>query len=184
MSGESAYSIAKAFNAEGITPQAARTWSSTMIAKMLRNPRYAGIVSYAGKHRVEAATAGDGWSLVLFDDEGRPLLGTWEPIVTPKLWSQVQFEWQRRRQKAGIKPGESGTAPVNKYLLSGILRCNKCHRGLVGHSYRQRKSGPPATTCARPPTEEAAAEPPSRRRLPTEPPVTLPKGVRGLWCRG
>ncbi|MFH8634892.1 recombinase family protein [Streptomyces lydicus] len=81
-----------------------------------------------------------GWSLVLFDDEGRPLLGTWEPIVTPKLWSQVQFEWQRRRQMAGIKPGESGSAPVNKYLLSGILRCQKCHRGLVGHSYKQRRS--------------------------------------------
>ncbi|WP_198535082.1 recombinase family protein [Streptomyces natalensis] len=141
MTGESAYSIAKAFNNEGITPPSARTWSSTMIAKMLRNPRYAGMVSYAGKHRVEAAAAGDGWSLVLFDDEGRPLLGTWEPIVTPKLWSQVQFEWQRRRQKAGIKPGESGVAPINKYLLSGILRCNKCRRGLVGHSYRERRSG-------------------------------------------
>lgn len=111
-----------------------------MIAKMLRNPRYAGMVSYAGKHRVQGAMAGDGWSLVLFDDQGRPLLGTWEPIVTPKLWSQVQFEWQRRRQKAGIKPVKSGSAPVNKYLLSGILRCHKCHRGLVGHSYKQRRS--------------------------------------------
>lgn len=68
------------------------------------------------------------------------MLGSWEPIVTPKLWSQVQFEWQRRRRKAGIKPGETGTAPVNKYFLPGILRCNKCQRGLVGHRYR-RKSG-------------------------------------------
>ncbi|PJN35641.1 hypothetical protein CG747_38200 [Streptomyces sp. CB02959] len=141
LSGESAYSIAKAFNSEGIEPPAARTWSSTMVAKMLRNPRYAGMVSYAGRHRVRAATAGDGWSQVLFDDEGRPLLGTWEPIVTPKLWSRVQFEWQHRRQKAGIKPDGSGSAPVNKYLLSGILRCHKCQRGLVGHKYKQRKSG-------------------------------------------
>ncbi|MFE7539242.1 zinc ribbon domain-containing protein [Streptomyces platensis] len=77
---------------------------------------------------------------MLFDGQRRPLLGSWETIVTPKLWSQVQFEWQRRRQKAGIKLGDSGTAPVNKYLLSGILRCSKCHRGLVGHRY-QRKSG-------------------------------------------
>ncbi|MFF8902871.1 recombinase family protein [Streptomyces lydicus] len=59
MSGESAYSIARSFNAEGIQPPAARTWSSTMVAKMLRNPRYAGMVSYAGKHRVQAATAGE-----------------------------------------------------------------------------------------------------------------------------
>ncbi|MFF2808104.1 recombinase family protein [Streptomyces sp. NPDC058000] len=114
LSGESAYSIAKAFDSEGIEPPAARTRSSTMLC----NPRYTGMVSYAGRHRVETATAGDGWPLVLFDDEGRPLLGTWEPLVTPKLWSQVQFEWQHRRQNAGIKPGESGTAPVNKYLLS------------------------------------------------------------------
>ncbi|MFI0789845.1 recombinase family protein [Streptomyces lydicus] len=74
LSGESVYSIAKACNAEGIRPPAARTWSFTMIAKMLRNPRYAGMVSYAGRHRVKAATASDGWPLVLFDDEGRPLL--------------------------------------------------------------------------------------------------------------
>ncbi|GLW14520.1 hypothetical protein Stsp01_12630 [Streptomyces sp. NBRC 13847] len=145
MSGESAYSIARTFNAEGIEPPAARMWSSTMVAKMLRNPRYAGMVSYAGKHRVQAATAGAGWSLVLFDDEGRPLLGSWEPIVTPKLWSQVQFEWQRRRQKAGIKPGDSGTAPVNKYLLSGIpgtdyvLRHTACQRTGVGKNRRSTK---------------------------------------------
>ncbi|MFG2395639.1 recombinase family protein [Streptomyces lydicus] len=59
MSRESAYSIARSFNAEGIQPPAARAWSSTMVAKMLRNPRYAGMVSYAGKHRVQAATAGE-----------------------------------------------------------------------------------------------------------------------------
>ncbi|MFJ9855147.1 zinc ribbon domain-containing protein [Streptomyces sp. NPDC101150] len=80
------------------------------------------------------------------------MLGSWEPIVTPKLWSQVQFEWERRRQKAGIKPGEAGTAPVNKYFLSGILRCNKCQRGLVGHRYR-RKSGKVVHNYVCPPSE-------------------------------
>ncbi|MFJ6604913.1 recombinase family protein [Streptomyces lydicus] len=138
MSGESAYSIARSFNAEGIQPPAARTWSSTMVAKMLRNPRYAGMVSYAGKHRVQAATAGDGWSLVLFDDEGRPLLGSWEPVIAPKLWSQVQFEWQRRRQKAGIKPGESGTAPARapwRTWPSGPL----LRREVCGHLAGERR---------------------------------------------
>ncbi|MHB6904776.1 recombinase family protein [Streptomyces sp. DB-54] len=141
LTGESAYILAKAFNAEGIEPPAAKTWSSTMVAKMLRNPRYAGMVSYEGRHRAKAATAGDGWSSVLFNDAGRPLLGSWEPIVSPKVWSQVQFELQRRRRKAGITPGESGRTPVIKYFLSAIQRCNKCHRGLVGHAYTQRKTG-------------------------------------------
>ncbi|WP_328390271.1 hypothetical protein OHS81_35730 [Streptomyces sp. NBC_00400] len=45
------------------------------VAKMLRNPRYAGMVSYAGNTGSRPATAGDGWSLVLFDDEGRRPVG-------------------------------------------------------------------------------------------------------------
>lgn len=39
LAGESAYTIAKAFNTEAIQPPAAKAWSSTMLTKMLRNPR-------------------------------------------------------------------------------------------------------------------------------------------------
>ncbi|MGI5466594.1 recombinase family protein [Streptomyces sp. CA-132043] len=119
LSGETAYAIAKQFNAEGIKPPEARTGSSNMINKMLRNPRYAGMVAYSGRHRVGGKQIADGWSLVLFDDDGRPYLGTWEPIIAPKVWSQVQFELQRRRQKAGTSPGKTGPAPVRKYFLTG-----------------------------------------------------------------
>ncbi|MFJ9615375.1 zinc ribbon domain-containing protein [Streptomyces noursei] len=28
-----------------------------------------------------------------------------------------------------------------RYFLSGILRCDKCHHGLVGHAYEQGKIG-------------------------------------------
>ncbi|MDF3291875.1 recombinase family protein [Streptomyces silvisoli] len=154
LSGESAYSIAKHFNEEGIEAPSAKLWSSTMVTKMLRNPRYAGMVSYAGRHRVQSAGTQDGWSLVLFDDDGRPLLGSWESIVTPKVWAQVQFEMQLRRQKMGIQPGEPGTSRItaNKHLLSGILRCNKCMRGLVGHSARKRKNGSRVFTYVCPPS--------------------------------
>ncbi|MFC6064116.1 recombinase family protein [Streptomyces ochraceiscleroticus] len=152
MSGESAYAIAKRFNVEGIKPPEARTWSSNMINKMLRNPRYAGMVAYGGRHRVGGTRVDDGWSLVLFDDDGRPYLGSWEPIITPKLWSQVQFELQRRRQEAGIHLGKARPAPVRKYFLSGILRCSKCDRGLVGHAYKQRKTGKVVRDYICPPT--------------------------------
>ncbi|WP_431040748.1 recombinase family protein [Streptomyces sp. P1-3] len=137
LSGETAYSIATKLNKDGVCPPAARQWSSTMINKMLRNPRYAGMVSYSGKHRVDASKEWDGWSLVLFDDDGHPLLGCWDPIVTPKAWSQVQFELQLRRQKRGIPEGKSRNPIVVKYLLSGIL---KCGRGLVGAQFG-RKNG-------------------------------------------
>ncbi|WUH95309.1 recombinase family protein [Streptomyces sp. NBC_00433] len=131
--GETAYSMATDLNRRDVPPPEARTWSSTMINKMLRNPRCAGMVSYGGKHRVDPATDWDGWSRVLFDDNGHPLLGSWDRIIDPRQWSQVQFELQLRRQNAGIPAGSNRPAVSAKYLLSGILRCGKCQRGLVGH---------------------------------------------------
>lgn len=113
-----------------------------MVNEILRNPRYAGMVSYSGKHRVAPATDRDGWSRVLFDDDGHPLLGSWEAIIDPMDWSQVQFELQLRRQKAGIPPGDHRPPVTGKYLLSGTLKCGKCGRGLVGHKGGKGQSRP------------------------------------------
>jgi hypothetical protein len=82
LSGKTAHTIATDLNHERVAPPAAKLWSSTMVNKMLRNPRYAGMVSYAGQHRVDAATDWDGWSKVLFDEEGRPL-----------YYSRASFLW-------------------------------------------------------------------------------------------
>ncbi|GAA1708671.1 recombinase family protein [Streptomyces yatensis] len=136
LTGETSYSIATKLNRNGVKPPAAKLWSSNMINKMLRNPRYAGMVSYAGKHRIDPALAWDGWSRVLFDEDGHPLLGTWERIVEPKVWSQVQFELQLRRQNSGITKGTSRPSITCRYLLSGILTCGHCGKGLVGHRSR------------------------------------------------
>lgn len=167
--GQTSYGIATDLNRQHVSPPEARTWSSTMVNKMLRNPRYAGMVSYGGKHRVDPATDWDGWSRVLFDDDGHPLLGCWDPLVDPRQWSQVQFELQLRRQKAGIAPGTHLPAVSAKYLLSGILRCGKCRRGLIGHyskkEQRRNYRCPPSAhggcggTCiSATPTEEAVEE--------------------------
>ncbi|MFI7102106.1 recombinase family protein [Streptomyces sp. NPDC050161] len=48
LAGESAYSIAKAFNIEGIEPPAAKTWSSTVVAKMLHPSGTCGLRSPPG----------------------------------------------------------------------------------------------------------------------------------------
>lgn len=137
--GETAYSLAAGLNARGIPAPQADRWSSTTVNKMLRNPRYAGMASYGGKHRIEPALEWDGWSHVLFDDDGHPLLGNWDPIIDPKDWSRVQFELQLRRQASGIPAGSSRPPVTPKYLLSGILRCGKCGRGLVSNLDRKKK---------------------------------------------
>ncbi|WP_265934599.1 recombinase family protein [Actinacidiphila bryophytorum] len=64
LNGETAYSLATDLNLRQVPPPEARTWSSIMVNKMLRNPRYAGMVSYGGKHRVDPATDWEGWSRV------------------------------------------------------------------------------------------------------------------------
>ncbi|WP_055587300.1 recombinase family protein [Peterkaempfera griseoplana] len=138
LTGETAYSIATRLNREGIRPPEAKLWSSTMVNKMLRNPRYAGMVSYSGRHRLDPSTPWDGWSLVLFDDTGRPLRGNWQPIIDPSIWSQVQFDLQLRRQRRGIPAGTQRAPVTNRYLLSGILHCGRCGRGMVGNAHRQQ----------------------------------------------
>jgi DNA invertase Pin-like site-specific DNA recombinase len=171
LTGETSYSIATKLIREGVQPPAAKLWSSTMVNKMLRNPRYAGMVSYAGQHRVEPASCSDGWTRVLFDDGGRPLLGCWVPIVTPQEWSQVQFELQLRRQRQGLAPGQTRPAVTNKHLMSGIFTCGRCGRGLVGHTnshgtanYRTYRCPPAAhggcgkTSIAAEPSERAVEE--------------------------
>ncbi|OIJ88964.1 hypothetical protein BIV25_35345 [Streptomyces sp. MUSC 14] len=140
LTGETAYAIATQLNRRGVTPPAAKQWSSTMVDKMLRNPRHAGLVAYSGKPRVAAATAWDGWSKVIFDDDGRPLAGCWTAIVSPKTWSQVQFELQPRRHKQGLPAGTHRPAVAVKYELSGILTCGFCKRGLVGHKSNEGKN--------------------------------------------
>lgn len=139
LTGESAYGIATKFNKDGLRPPEAKQWSSTMITKMLRNPRYCGMVSYGGQHRIDPAVEHDGWSRVLFDEEGRPLLGSWDQIVEPRDWSQVQFELQLRRQKQGLAPGQKRPSVAVKHVLTGVLTCCKCTRGLI-HSAKTKNS--------------------------------------------
>ncbi|MGW2280332.1 recombinase family protein [Streptomyces sp. NPDC001770] len=139
LSGESGHAIATTLNTKDVPSPAGTRWSSVMVNKMLRNPRYAGMVSYGGKHRVGSAHTYDGWSLVLFDDDGHPLLGNWEQIVTPKDWPQTQFELQLCSQKSGMLAGRRTGPIVVRHELSGILTCGRCSRGLVGNTVK--KSG-------------------------------------------
>jgi len=109
---------------------------------MLRNPRYCGMVSYAGQHRVDPSVEWDGWSRVLFDDKGRPLLGVWDVIIKPKAWSQVQFELQLRRQtNLSVKADQAHFKPLEAAALSS----GHSSSGVV-KDVRRRRTPPPWNT--------------------------------------
>lgn len=78
------------------------------------------------------------WSSSMTRDA--PCSARGNPSFPPSSGPRSSSSGNAAARRPASSPASTGTAPVNKSFLSGILRCSKCHRGLVGHRYR-RKSG-------------------------------------------
>jgi hypothetical protein len=64
------------------------------------------------------------------DDDGRPVVGSWEPIIDPVTWQSIDAIVQARKGRSvgpDGSPGDVLTADFaeHRYLLSGIARCGK-----------------------------------------------------------
>ncbi|WP_240361573.1 recombinase family protein [Streptomyces sp. MBT27] len=69
------------------------------------------------------------------DDDGQPIVGEWESIITPKQWFAVVATIKERGRGTGQPRG----GLVHKYLLTGILRCGSklddgttCNNKMIG----------------------------------------------------
>jgi DNA invertase Pin-like site-specific DNA recombinase len=98
VAGESVYAIAADLKAREI-PTFGGEWSDKRIAQLLRNERYAGIVSYRGE-RLDVAPS-------------------WEPLIDERTWSDY-LATRTGRTRAG------SWSTSTKHLLSGLLRCAVC----------------------------------------------------------
>ena len=100
---------------------AAQPWNNTGVMHMLRNPRYAGIVSYKSLTRAEKE-GHKGWYPAEFvDDGGKTVYGTWEAIVPEVDWRRAQAlldDHRARRQKAPAK--------VRQHLGTSLFKCSVC----------------------------------------------------------
>lgn len=56
---------------------------------------------------------------LVHDEDGQPVVGEWDAIVTPKQWFAVVATIKERGRGKGHAPG----GVVHKYLLTGVLRC-------------------------------------------------------------
>ncbi|MDZ8275675.1 recombinase family protein [Microbacterium aquimaris] len=99
LAGDSYYEIAKDWNERGV-PTFTGPWSMARVRAMLRNERYAGIVTYLGE---------------TVETENRQ----WDPIIDRETWD-AYVRMRGRRKRAG------DWSTQTKHLLSGIIYCGVC----------------------------------------------------------
>jgi site-specific DNA recombinase len=115
--------IRKEWLAAGVTPTGGGKGAlrdQTVLVKVT-NPRVCGYRVYRdADDRRETKTLWVPDTLLLID--GEPVIGDWQPIVTPEEWKACVATLEARRT-GQINPY---TRLHAKYLLSGIARCGEC----------------------------------------------------------
>jgi DNA invertase Pin-like site-specific DNA recombinase len=101
LAGESTRSLTIWMNEQGFPTVRGNPWRTTSVTAILANPRLAGLRPHRG------GVAG-------------PAL--WEPILSIEEHNQILAKMDQKKR--------SGRRVPRRYLLSGLLRCGKCHSPL------------------------------------------------------
>ncbi|MFI0217305.1 recombinase family protein [Streptomyces lydicus] len=91
------------------------------VEHILTNPRLVGYRTYHGE--------------ILYDSDGKPVMGEWDPINTVEDWEAVCAAIAERKQN------RAGQSLARKYLLSGIARCGLCKAKIRGQVNRKWQPG-------------------------------------------
>jgi site-specific DNA recombinase len=128
--GKTIGTVRKEWIAAGVTPTAEGKGplrDHTVLTRIV-NPRVAGFRVYVpADERREAKNL---WlpDHVLYVD-GEPVIGDWQPIVTPAEWKACVAVLEQRRT---YRRDHDYSRLHAKYLLSGIARCGECGARLYG----------------------------------------------------
>ena len=108
------------------------------VEQILINPRNCGYMMY-----IPQSERNKGKKLWLPDyvvyKDGKPVIGPWQPVVTPDEWWACVYaikERKERRKKKLNKPHETSS----KYLLTGIARCGNCMFPMFVSKYQRGTS--------------------------------------------
>jgi hypothetical protein len=125
LAGKSITTVTHNFIASGYTTTMGNSWQLQTVKQILRNPRICGYRKLKGE--------------LVTGDDGNPVVGKWEAIVTPKEWYAVTALLDKRRNAGGWDGSGDGKNTPRKYLLTGLLRCGRkrddgtfCHAKLYG----------------------------------------------------
>jgi site-specific DNA recombinase len=123
------HTIERKWHEAGVLSPLGNPMTRQVIRNMLLNPRIAGIRTYRqpGKSLHQH---------YLIGEDGKPIMGQWEPILTMKEWREVvAILTSPDRPYAGQNLGRL------HYLLSSIIRCGECGGKLSGNSKGPRYFG-------------------------------------------
>jgi DNA invertase Pin-like site-specific DNA recombinase len=102
LAGASLNDIARTLNKQQLYGLNGKPWSATTVSLFLRKPRNAGLRDHNDE--------------LVYGADGKPVKGTWPPLVKEKLWWQVQHKLNEPSRKPGRKT-------VSRHLLTGVLLC-------------------------------------------------------------
>jgi DNA invertase Pin-like site-specific DNA recombinase len=115
LQGETLTAVAREFVASGYTSTLGNPWQRQTVKQVLRNPRICGYRKL-------------GNALVL-DSDGHPVLGQWEPIVSPQQWRGVEELLDKQRHAGGWNRNGVCSQEGTGYLLTGLVRCGRQFEG-------------------------------------------------------
>lgn len=121
LAGASLNDVCRMWNDAGAFTAHGHNWTAALMTQFLRKPRNAGLRDYNDE--------------LIMDGDGKPVRGTWEPLVDVELWQSVQHLMNDPKRNPGPKS-------VQKYLLTGFLRCGRddCG-GTMGGQHVTHKTG-------------------------------------------
>ncbi|MED7928177.1 recombinase family protein [Nonomuraea sp. LP-02] len=116
IAGRSFHSITNQWRREGAKTSLGNEWTTPSLKLNVQNPRICGWQEINGE--------------LVRDPAGNPVVGQWEPIVTPEQWMAVKNIFDARRGHYIHRDGRIGhilTPDFREpnYLLTGFLRCGR-----------------------------------------------------------
>ncbi|MFF0243637.1 recombinase family protein [Streptosporangium sandarakinum] len=116
IAGRSLHSITTQWQKDGVKTSLGNLWTSSSLKLTVTNPRVCGWRQINGE--------------LVRDAEGNPIVGQWEPIVSPEQWMAVKSLFDARKGHYIHPSGQIGhILPRDfrepNYLLTGFLRCGR-----------------------------------------------------------
>jgi len=115
--GKGDLEVAATLTKEGYPSRSGKPWRDNRVRYMLKNPIYKGAMQ---------------WGVSVNQDQYFTVENAVEPIIEAEVFDRAQAIRESRRSFHGKQA-------TSDYIFSGLLKCPKCGRGLIGRSKKNNR---------------------------------------------